>query len=158
MEEQRLQSEADDKWLEEAEDDIEGLEEPGPSAAPATNGYAARAPLAAGISQLSLNSHSGKSTVALEKLKKATAALTTAVDQLHNSFSKEMRHEGFVVAVRNVTAKLQQLFSEATELLNETDEERRRQVELTEALIGNDMKQMADAMQKIANFSHEPVS
>lgn len=141
LEEQRRQAEEDDRWLEEADD----LEEPGPSVVK-VNG------LGSAMSQLSLNS-----SPALERVKKSTEAISAAVDQLNNSFNKEMKHETFVEAVRHVTAKLQQLFTDATELLNETDEERRREAEMTEALIGNDMRQMSDAMQRIAVNSQSPV-
>ncbi|VDO92234.1 unnamed protein product [Heligmosomoides polygyrus] len=69
-------------------------------------------------------------------------AVTDAVDRLNNALNSNMKHDDFISSIREVTSKLRKMFSESTEVLGRMPEEVRKEVKMTETLVGNDMRQM----------------
>ncbi|RCN30112.1 protein tyrosine kinase [Ancylostoma caninum] len=88
---------------------------------------------------------------------RAVNAVTDAVDRLNNTFNVNMKHDDFVSSIRDITSKLREMFAESTDVLGQMPEERRKEVEMTEALIGNDMRQMGKVVQQVVDNTNNPV-
>ncbi|KIH52129.1 hypothetical protein ANCDUO_17771, partial [Ancylostoma duodenale] len=87
---------------------------------------------------------------------RAVNAVTDAVDRLNNTFNVNMKHDDFVSSIRDITSKLREMFAESTDVLGQMPEERRKEVEMTEALIGNDMRQMGKVVQQVVDNTNNP--
>ncbi|CAI4227642.1 unnamed protein product [Auanema sp. JU1783] len=152
LEEQRRQAEEDEKWLEEQED--LALCYPEASCSDIRNG----------MSSLNLLSHevNGNYTKIpheqLFSVKRSSSAVRTAVDHLNNTFNKEMKHDHFVLSIRDITSKLRDMFGEATQIIAALPDHKKHEIEKTEALIGNDMSQMSSTMQKLLSDMDQPSS
>ncbi|PIO62201.1 protein tyrosine kinase, partial [Teladorsagia circumcincta] len=57
----------------------------------------------------------------------------------------------------DITSRLREMFAESTEVLSRMPEERRKEVELTESLIGNDMRQMGKVVQQVVDNINNPL-
>ncbi|VDM71601.1 unnamed protein product [Strongylus vulgaris] len=69
-----------------------------------------------------------------------------------------MKHDEFVSSIRDITSKLREMFAESTDVLGQMPEDRRKEVEMSEALIGNDMRQMGKVVQQVVDNTNNPVS
>uniref|UniRef100_A0A914C5E6 receptor protein-tyrosine kinase n=2 Tax=Acrobeloides nanus TaxID=290746 RepID=A0A914C5E6_9BILA len=146
LEEQRIQSEEDDRWLEEEERHL--------------------------FSQLSIShadekvDQNGNSTLANgnetcqlpeglefdrenDKIHDAVIRVVQAVVFLSRTYALEMTNTRFIELVKNITEALELLFNESIEPLKQLHETDRKQVELVETLLNTDLKNMTKAMNKV---------
>ncbi|EPB70015.1 protein tyrosine kinase [Ancylostoma ceylanicum] len=152
LEEQKRQGEEDDKWLDEQEDLT--AYDPAEEHERTHNGFASTSRTA---SNGSINGKpNGGISPNLVLVSRAVNAVTEAVDRLNNTFNVNMKHDDFVSSIRDITSKLREMFAESTDVLGQMPEERRKEVEMTEALIGNDMRQMGKVVQQVVDNTNNP--
>ncbi|WKX89470.1 hypothetical protein Q1695_008820 [Nippostrongylus brasiliensis] len=147
MEEQKRQGEEDDKWLEEQED----LTAYDPSEEHANNGFEAEPKKPSINGAVNGKPPYGKLSPTLASVARAVSAVTGSVDRLSNAFNTNMKHDDFVANIRDITSRLREMFAESTDFLGQMPEEKRKEVEMTEALIGNDMRQMGKVVQQVVD-------
>ncbi|VDO96494.1 unnamed protein product [Heligmosomoides polygyrus] len=154
LEEQKRQAEEDEKWLEEQEDlatynPSEDFDQAQDDSAATTRGDC--------FDGTMNGKAEGKASPKLSAVSWSVTAVTDAVDRLNNAFNSNMKHDDFISSIREVTSKLRKMFSESTEVLGKIPEEVRKEVEMAEALIGNDMRQMGKIMQQVVDNRNNSV-
>ncbi|KJH51256.1 protein tyrosine kinase [Dictyocaulus viviparus] len=59
--------------------------------------------------------------------------------------------------LNEITSKLREMFYESTEIVTRMVQEKRKEIEMTEALIGNDMRQMSKVVQQVVDNTNSPL-
>ncbi|KAK5986412.1 Inactive tyrosine-protein kinase kin-32 [Trichostrongylus colubriformis] len=154
LEEQKRQCEEDDKWLEEQEDLVSY--DPSEEQNRIHNGFEASTSRACSNGSLDGKTTDGRASPSLTPISQAVSSITDAVERLANAFNTNMKHDEFFSSIRDITSRLREMFVESTELLSRMPEERRKEVELTESLIGNDMRQMGKVVQQVVDNINNP--
>nr|CDJ97249.1 Tyrosine protein kinase domain containing protein [Haemonchus contortus] len=157
LEEQKRQGEEDDKWLEEQED----LASYDPSDEPNRihNGFEPSTSKAYSNGSLDGNLVDGllqNVSPSLTSISRAVSSINESVDRLANAFNTNMKHDDFVSSIRDITSRLREMFAESTDILSRMPDEKRKEVELTESLIGNDMRQMGKVVQQVVDNINNP--
>ncbi|KAK6047669.1 hypothetical protein COOONC_14825 [Cooperia oncophora] len=125
--------EEDDKWLEEQED--LASYDPSEEQNRLHNGIEASTSRACSNGSLDGKSIDGvgistiRASPSLSSISRAVSSITDSVDRLANAFNSNMKHDEFVTSIR---------------------------VELTESLIGNDMRQMGKVVQQVVDNINNP--
>ncbi|CAD6184461.1 unnamed protein product [Caenorhabditis auriculariae] len=157
LEEQRRQAEEDDKWLEEEQDEIP----PSPEKTSPQPQDILTSTFPRRITHVSNGvpvSKAPREDSAQRELRESVENVCESVSRLQNSFNNLMDNDEFLVSIRKITTRLREMFSKSSQLtrrLAENDE-RRREVDVTETLIANDMKQMSRVMNKL--HQNDPVT
>ncbi|CAJ0594261.1 unnamed protein product [Cylicocyclus nassatus] len=153
LEQQKRQGEEDDKWLDEQEDLT--AYDPTEEVERAHNGFASTSGTTPNGS-INGRQSNGRQSPSLTSVCRAVTAVTEAVDRLCNTFNVNMKHDDFVSSIRDITSKLREMFAESTDVLGQMPEEKRKEVEMSEALIGNDMRQMGKVVQQVVESTNNP--
>ncbi|VDK29060.1 unnamed protein product [Gongylonema pulchrum] len=146
LEQQKIQSEEDDKWLEEEEEKLLPL------------------PALSTVRTHHLNSLSGSQPILSEQqnglpagyefdrrgdtIHEAVFKVVGAVKNLSECFQSTMSAEKFTELVKTITDELKNLFVEIPRHVNLLKLPDQREVKLVEALLDSDMRSLTDAMKK----------
>ncbi|VDN51143.1 unnamed protein product [Dracunculus medinensis] len=153
LEQQRIQSEQDGRWLEEEEKMFPQL----------------TTSLARTSDELNLSenqvllSESGKLPYGFEfdrscdTIHQAVLKVVTAVSNLSKSYSPNIAMDRFVYLVKNITKELENLFAESCQCKKKLQRLDQRQVQLVETLLGSDMGNLTRTMKKALNSSNTRV-
>lgn len=149
LEEQKRQAEENDRWLEEQEDLT--VYDPADEQESSHNGVMTLANKACLNGSLEGKSVHRRTISNLTPVSLAVTAVIDAIDRLANAFNTNMKHDDFVACIKDITSKLRKMFSESTEVVGQMEQEQRKEVEMTESLIGNDMRQMSKVVQQVVD-------
>lgn len=149
LEEQRRQAEEDGKWLDDDDnDELDQLDEE--VAASSIVEVAPPARRSSTTSSAFQTLQKRPEDVASREMRKSVEKVCDGVSRLQNSFNNLMNNDEFLLAIKNITGSLREMFAMSSQLMCRVENgAQRTEVELTETLIANDMKQMSRVMGKL---------
>uniref|UniRef100_A0AC34FV90 Protein kinase domain-containing protein n=1 Tax=Panagrolaimus sp. ES5 TaxID=591445 RepID=A0AC34FV90_9BILA len=162
MESQRQQCEEDEKWLEGEE---EGEDEKPNNNFPSTSSLTTKI---SPIDDLN-NQHQQKPkntsppplpkdielNRASDSIHEAVLRVVQAVTHLTKTYSTQMTNNEFVEKIKKITNELSRLFSESVKDIQKLGNDDRKKVEMVEALLGADLRNMTKAMSHVVDESEK---
>uniref|UniRef100_A0A9J2Q0I7 receptor protein-tyrosine kinase n=1 Tax=Ascaris lumbricoides TaxID=6252 RepID=A0A9J2Q0I7_ASCLU len=144
LEQQRIQSEEDEKWLEEEEEKLLPL----PTIATTRtfehlSSLSGSRPL---LDDHGVLPHGYEFDRSEDTVHRSVFKVVGAVSNLSKFFSPTMESTQFVALVKVITNELKELFHESSQCLATLQPADQRQVQLVETLLGADMRNMANSM------------
>uniref|UniRef100_A0A915BVR5 receptor protein-tyrosine kinase n=2 Tax=Parascaris univalens TaxID=6257 RepID=A0A915BVR5_PARUN len=144
LEQQRIQSEEDEKWLEEEEEKLLPL----PTIATTRtfehlSSLSGSRPL---LDDHGVLPHGYEFDRSEDNVHRSVFKVVGAVSNLSKFFSPTMESTQFVALVKVITNELKELFHESSQCLATLQPADQRQVQLVETLLGADMRNMASSM------------
>ena len=142
LEQQRIQSEEDSKWLEEEEEKLL----PPPSNIP----FAKEHSLPKNDTEVSECRRTLPPGFDFDRtsdaIHRAVCRVIAAVAQFSKLFTLSMEKNVFVELIKAITDELKELLSETSQCLSELEPSGQRQVQMIETLLGSDMHSMANCV------------